>query len=58
MSVIHLPFVRAKTLAWSKGRIIDQKRPLQPKRVWATIFGQAGFMTACISRRGNMRVLC
>ena len=35
MSAIHLPAVRAKTPAWNKGRIIGQKRPLQPKHVWA-----------------------
>lgn len=34
MSAIHLPSVRAKTPAWNKGRIIGQKRPLQPKHVW------------------------
>jgi hypothetical protein len=35
MSGIHLPVVRSKTPAWNKDRIISQKRPLQPKHVWA-----------------------
>jgi hypothetical protein len=35
MSTFQLPVVRAKTPAWNKGRIIGQKRPLQPKHVWA-----------------------
>jgi integrase len=35
MSKIHLPVVRTKTPALNKGWIIGQKRPLQPKHVWA-----------------------
>jgi hypothetical protein len=35
MSAIQLPIVREKAPAWNMGRIIGQKRPLQPKRVWA-----------------------
>lgn len=33
MPTVHLPVVRTKTPAWNKGRIIGQKRPLQPKHV-------------------------
>jgi site-specific recombinase XerC len=35
MSIFHLPVVRTNAPAWNKGRIIGQKRPLQPKHVWA-----------------------
>lgn len=35
MPTIHLPIVRTKAPACNKGRIIRQKRPLQPKHVWA-----------------------
>jgi hypothetical protein len=35
MSTIHLSVVRPKDLAWNEVRIIGQKRPLQPKHVWA-----------------------
>ena len=35
MPTFHLPVVCTKTPAWNKGRIIGQKRPLQPKHVWA-----------------------
>jgi len=32
---VQLPAVTPKRKAWNKGRIIGQKRPLQPKQVWA-----------------------
>jgi site-specific recombinase XerC len=35
MSTPNLPMVLPSRLAWNKGRIIGQKRPLLPKRVWA-----------------------
>ena len=35
MSAFHLPAVCTKAPVWNKGRIIGQKRPLQPKHVWA-----------------------
>ncbi|EET48988.1 phage integrase [Thalassobium sp. R2A62] len=31
----NLPAIRALRPAWNKGRIVDQKRPLKPKHVWA-----------------------
>jgi site-specific recombinase XerC len=35
MPTIHLSIARTKALGWNKGRIIGQKRPLQPKHVGA-----------------------
>jgi site-specific recombinase XerC len=35
MSAIQLPILRPKAPASNKGWIIGQKRPLQPKHVWA-----------------------
>jgi site-specific recombinase XerC len=35
MSTELLPVIRPTRLAWNKGRIIGQKRPLQPKHVWS-----------------------
>ena len=35
MSTANLPAIRACRPAWNKGRIVGQKRPLQPKDVWA-----------------------
>ncbi len=35
MSTHNLPVIRALRPAWNKGRIVDQKRPLMPKHVWA-----------------------
>ena len=35
MSTQNLPMVLPSRLAWNKGRIIGQKRPLLPKHVWA-----------------------
>lgn len=35
MSAFHFPLVCAKIPSCNKGRIVDQKRPLQPKHVWA-----------------------
>ncbi len=35
MSSDLLPALRAPRTAWNKGRIIGQKRPLQPKHVWS-----------------------
>ena len=35
MSTVNLPAIRASRPAWNKGRIVGQKRPLQPKHVWA-----------------------
>jgi site-specific recombinase XerC len=34
MSVELLPALRPARVAWNKGRIVGQKRPLLPKRVW------------------------
>ena len=31
----NLPAIRALRPAWNKGRLVGQKRPLKPKRVWA-----------------------
>jgi len=35
MSRIRLPATRPQRLPWNKGRLIGQKRPLLPRRVWA-----------------------
>ena len=35
MSTENLPAIRACRPAWNKGRIVGQKRPHQPKHVWA-----------------------
>ena len=35
MPTANLPAIRACRPAWNKGRIVGQKRPLQPKHVWA-----------------------
>ena len=35
MPRVQLPAVTPERRAWNKGRIIDQKRPLLPKQVWA-----------------------
>ncbi|SHI31999.1 Phage integrase family protein [Palleronia salina] len=35
MPAKNLPAIRACLPAWNKGRIVGQKRPLQPKHVWA-----------------------
>lgn len=35
MTIQNLPAIRACRPAWSKGRIVGQKRPLLPKHVWA-----------------------
>ena len=35
MSKILLPIVATRRPPWNKGRLVGQKRPLQPKQVWA-----------------------
>lgn len=35
MSTEHLPALRPSRVVWNKGRIVGQKRPLQPKHVWS-----------------------
>jgi integrase len=35
MSKIQLPAIRQKKTPWNKGRLVGQKRPLQPKQVWS-----------------------
>ena len=35
MSTNFLPALRPARVAWNKGRIVGQKRPLQPKHVWS-----------------------
>lgn len=35
MNTPNLPMIIPKRYAWNRGRIIGQKRPLQPKHVWA-----------------------
>jgi hypothetical protein len=35
MHLLNLPAIRPKRPAWTKGRLIGQKRPLLPKHVWA-----------------------
>lgn len=35
MTTTNLPSIRACRPAWNKGRIVGQKRPLEPQHVWA-----------------------
>jgi hypothetical protein len=35
MSADLLPALRQTRVAWNKGRIVGQKRPLLPKHVWS-----------------------
>ncbi|TMV35770.1 integrase, partial [Thioclava sp. BHET1] len=35
MPTTNLPAIRSRRPAWNKGRIVGQKRPLEPKHVWA-----------------------
>ena len=35
MATTNLPSIRACRPAWNKGRIVRQKRPFEPKHVWA-----------------------
>lgn len=35
METPNLPAIRALRPVWNKGRIVGQKRPLEPKHVWA-----------------------
>lgn len=35
MQTTNLPAIRACRPAWNNGRIVGQKRPLEPKHVWA-----------------------
>ncbi len=49
MSRYQLPAVRAKRVPWNKGRLIGQKRPLQPKQVWS--------IRARLELAGNLRDL-
>ena len=36
METANLPAIRALRSVWNRGRIVDPKRPLEPKHVWAT----------------------
>jgi hypothetical protein len=36
MTFENLPILVPRRLAWNKGRVVGQKRPLLPKHVWAT----------------------
>ena len=49
MSKIQLPAIRPKKTPWNKGRLIGQKRPLQPKQVWS--------IRARLELSGNLRDL-
>lgn len=35
METLYLPPIRALHPVWNKGRIVGQKHPLKPKRMWA-----------------------
>lgn len=39
MSVDLLPVLRQARVAWNKGRILGQKRPLLPQHVWSIRVG-------------------
>jgi hypothetical protein len=47
MSIDLLPALRPARVAWSKGRIIGQKRPLLPRHVWS--------VRVCLEMAGNAR---
>lgn len=47
MPRVQLPAVTPKRRAWNKGRLIEQKRPLLPKQVWA--------IRARLELAGNLR---
>ena len=49
MPRVQLPAVTPKRRAWNKGRLVGQKRPLLPKRVWA--------IRARLELAGNLRDL-
>ena len=49
MCTVQLPALKPKRLAWNKGRLIGQKRPLLAKQVWA--------IHARLELAGNLRVL-
>jgi hypothetical protein len=49
MPRIQLPAIRSKKTPWNKGRLIGQKRPLQPKQVWS--------IRARLEFAGNLRDL-
>lgn len=49
MPKINLPVFTPKLAPWNKGRLIGQKRPLQPKQVWA--------IRARLELAGNLRDL-
>lgn len=49
MSTVQLPALKPKRLAWNKGRLIGQKRPLLAKQVWA--------IRARLELAGNLRDL-
>jgi integrase len=50
MSKLNLPVPTPSRVPWNKGRLVGQKRPLQPKQVWA--------IRARIELAGNLRDLC
>ena len=49
MSTVQLPALEPQRLAWNKGRLIGQKRPLLAKQVWA--------IRARLEFAGNLRDL-
>jgi integrase len=49
MSKLNLPIPAPKHVPWNKGRLVGQKRPLQPKQVWA--------IRARLEFAGNLRDL-
>ena len=49
MPRVQLPAVTPKRRAWNKGRLVEQKRPLLPKQVWA--------IRARLELAGNLRDL-
>jgi len=55
MKTPNLPAVRPKRLAWNKGRIVGQKRPLLPKHVWAIRVRLEIAEVADVYLAGNMK---
>ncbi len=47
MTTPNLPMIILPRKAWNSGRIIGQKRPLQPKHVWAKEVGFRCTATNC-----------
>ena len=53
METLNLPAIRALRPAWNKGRIVGQKRPLNPKHVTETLYWGVFAMVRATSRASS-----